>query len=121
MKILYGVQGTGNGHIARARAMCQAFRQHTGVEVDFFFTGRDAEKYFSMEEFGDYQTRQGMSFSTAHGKVRYGKTAINNNMVCANSHLIDESRIHLNNIFYFELDYLSEKRVHIYGYNIDSL
>ncbi|SJL85262.1 MJ1255/VC2487 family glycosyltransferase [Vibrio palustris] len=81
MKILYGVQGTGNGHIARARAMCQAFRQHTGVEVDFFFTGRDAEKYFSMEEFGDYQTRQGMSFSTAHGKVRYGKTAINNNMV----------------------------------------
>lgn len=36
MKILYGVQGTGNGHIARARAMANAFAaQH--CQVDFLF------------------------------------------------------------------------------------
>ena len=39
MKILYGVQGTGNGHIARARAMSHAFKEHD-VEVDFLFSGR---------------------------------------------------------------------------------
>ncbi len=36
MKILYGVQGTGNGHIARARAMSKAFESHD-VQVDFLF------------------------------------------------------------------------------------
>ncbi|MDW2149941.1 glycosyltransferase family protein, partial [Vibrio sp. 378] len=47
MKILYGVQGTGNGHIARARAMSKAFESHD-VQVDFLFSGRAPEKYFSM-------------------------------------------------------------------------
>ncbi|NMS31154.1 glycosyltransferase family protein, partial [Vibrio parahaemolyticus] len=51
MKILYGVQGTGNGHIARARAMSHAFKEHD-VEVDFLFSWRAPEKYFSMEAFG---------------------------------------------------------------------
>ncbi|MFC3022539.1 MJ1255/VC2487 family glycosyltransferase [Vibrio zhugei] len=81
MKILYGVQGTGNGHIARARAMNQALRRHEQVDVDFLFTGRDADKYFSMEEFGEYQTRQGLTFATQNGKIDYGKTAINNNLL----------------------------------------
>ena len=48
MKILYGVQGTGNGHIARARAMSEAFKAHE-VQVDFLFSGREPDKYFSME------------------------------------------------------------------------
>jgi UDP:flavonoid glycosyltransferase YjiC (YdhE family) len=39
MKILYGVQGTGNGHITRARAMA-AEMHAAGVEVDFVFSGR---------------------------------------------------------------------------------
>lgn len=78
MKILYGVQGTGNGHIARARAMAVAFRQR-GIEIDFLFSGRDKNHYFSMEEFGDYQTRQGLTFHTEQGKVNYSKTLIKNN------------------------------------------
>lgn len=79
MKILYGVQGTGNGHIARARAMCLALKQR-GVEVDFLFSGRQADKYFSMQEFGDYQTRRGLTFATEKGKVSYLKTALNNSL-----------------------------------------
>ncbi|HHX8262557.1 TPA: MJ1255/VC2487 family glycosyltransferase [Vibrio diabolicus] len=80
MKILYGVQGTGNGHIARARAMSHAFKEHD-VEVDFLFSGRAPEKYFSMEAFGDYQTRRGFTFITEKGSVNYAKTALSNNLV----------------------------------------
>jgi UDP:flavonoid glycosyltransferase YjiC (YdhE family) len=37
MKILYGVQGTGNGHISRARLMADAFSRRNDVEVDYLF------------------------------------------------------------------------------------
>ncbi len=80
MKILYGVQGTGNGHIARARAMSYAFSQRD-VQVDFLFSGRSPDKYFSMEAFGDYQTRRGFTFVTEKGAVNYTKTALNNNLI----------------------------------------
>ncbi len=79
MKILYGVQGTGNGHIARARAMSLALKKHD-VSVEFLFSGRDKNKYFSMEDFGAYQLRRGFSFSTYEGKVDYLKTAMNNSV-----------------------------------------
>ncbi|WP_114632954.1 MJ1255/VC2487 family glycosyltransferase [Vibrio splendidus] len=79
MKILYGVQGTGNGHIARARAMAVAFRQQN-IDVDFLFSGRDESKYFSMEAFGNYQTRSGLTFYSEQGQVKYGKTFIKNNI-----------------------------------------
>ena len=38
MKLLYGVQGTGNGHIARARIMAAALSQCSDIDVDFVFT-----------------------------------------------------------------------------------
>ncbi|WP_375752465.1 MJ1255/VC2487 family glycosyltransferase [Vibrio sp. HN007] len=79
MKILYGVQGTGNGHTARARAMAFALKSRN-VEVDFLFSGRDESKYFSMEAFGDYQTRSGLTFITEQGKVNYAKSAVSNNL-----------------------------------------
>lgn len=79
MKILYGVQGTGNGHIARARAMAVAFRQHN-IDVDFLFSGREESQYFSMEAFGNYQTRHGLTFYSEQGKVKYGKTLMKNNI-----------------------------------------
>lgn len=80
MKILYGVQGTGNGHIARARAMASALSKQHNVSVDFLFSGREAQSYFSMEDFGDYQTRRGLTFSTEKGKVSHMKTALNTNL-----------------------------------------
>ncbi len=79
MKILYGVQGTGNGHIARARAMALAFKKQN-VDVDFLFSGRDKDKYFSMESFGQYQTRPGLTFVSENGKVNYLKTARENSI-----------------------------------------
>ncbi|WP_162047511.1 MJ1255/VC2487 family glycosyltransferase [Vibrio taketomensis] len=79
MKILYGIQGTGNGHIARARAMAAAFKAKS-VEVDFLFSGRDKDKFFSMREFGDYQVRRGFTFITENGHVSYLKTLQHNSV-----------------------------------------
>ncbi|MFT6895995.1 MAG: hypothetical protein ACJA13_000392 [Paraglaciecola sp.] len=69
MKILYGVQGTGNGHITRARVMAEAFAQRPDVKVDYVFSGRDKTQYFDMQIFGDYQTYSGLSFKTRGGKI----------------------------------------------------
>lgn len=80
MKILYGVQGTGNGHIARARAMAKAFERHT-CQVDFLFSGRDPNRYFSMEAFGNYHTCRGLTFVTQAGKVDYLQTALKNSLL----------------------------------------
>ncbi len=74
MKIFYGVQGTGNGHIARARMMAKAFEE-SKIEVTYQFTGRHFEQYFDMDVFGNYQLKTGLTFNTHKGKVNYLKTA----------------------------------------------
>jgi uncharacterized protein (TIGR00661 family) len=78
MKVLYGVQGTGNGHLSRARAMATAFHG-SNLEVDFLFSGRPAERFFDMECFGDYRVLQGMTFVNIDGHVDYLRTALGNN------------------------------------------
>jgi uncharacterized protein (TIGR00661 family) len=76
LKIAYGVQGTGNGHITRARIMAQAFAQRDDIEVDYYFSGRDPERYFDMQCFGAYQTFDGLSFVSKQGKVSQFQTLI---------------------------------------------
>lgn len=75
MKIFYGVQGTGNGHITRARVMAKELYA-ADIEVKFQFTGRPADKYFDMDIFNDYQIRSGLTFNTNKGQVSYLKTAL---------------------------------------------
>lgn len=79
MKILYGVQGTGNGHLTRARVMAKAFKEK-GIEVDWIFSGREKNGFFDMEIFGDYQVYRGMTFVTEHGKINFIKTAMQTNI-----------------------------------------
>jgi uncharacterized protein (TIGR00661 family) len=79
MKILMGVQATGNGHISRARAIGAAFKER-GILVDYIFSGRDPEKLFDMEMFGDYRCFSGATFSTKAGSVKWMKTFKNNNL-----------------------------------------
>ncbi|WP_416306470.1 MJ1255/VC2487 family glycosyltransferase [Neptunicella sp. SCSIO 80796] len=74
MKIFYGIQGTGNGHITRARVMANAFAQRDDIQVDYLFSGRDKDKYFDMEVFGDFQHRNGLSFITRHGAIDHWQT-----------------------------------------------
>lgn len=69
IRILYGIQGTGNGHTTRARALLPAL-QRAGATVDCLFSGRAPELYFDMEPFGNYRTFNGLSFATANGRVQ---------------------------------------------------
>lgn len=80
MKILYGVQGTGNGHITRARAMARALAD-AGAQVDWIFSGRAREDYFDMEVFGNFQNFRGLTFVIEHGRVLFGKTLLNNSLL----------------------------------------
>lgn len=77
MKIFYGVQATGNGHITRARAMAPKLKE-AGIETTWQFTGRPWEQLFEMDVFGDYQWRSGLTFATQAGHVQYLKTALEN-------------------------------------------
>lgn len=80
MKILYGIQGTGNGHTTRARHMAKALDKHPDIQVDYLFSGRSANTYFDMHDFTPYKTRQGFTFVSNGGQIRHIKTLLNNNM-----------------------------------------
>lgn len=73
MRILFGVQATGNGHISRCRTLAKALKV-AGADVDYIFSGRDPKDYFDMNDFGDYKTYEGMSFVTQNGKINIRKT-----------------------------------------------
>jgi uncharacterized protein (TIGR00661 family) len=79
MRILYGVQATGNGHITRARTMAKQL-QHSELHVDYLFSGRDRTKLFNMEPFGEYRCHPGLTFVTSKGKLLYLDTWLNNNL-----------------------------------------
>jgi len=75
MKILYGVQGTGNGHISRARKMA-AHLTARGADVTYLLSGRAREKLFDMECFGDFEHRRGLTMVQVDGKVDYLRTTM---------------------------------------------
>lgn len=77
MKVLYGVQGSGNGHTTRARLLGPELVK-LGVEVDYLFAGRPRPQYFDMEPFGDWQYRDGIWFHCHAGQLRILKTLASN-------------------------------------------
>jgi len=77
MKILYGVQGTGNGHLSRCHTLAQSLKKQP-VEIDYLISGREPSGLFDMDVFGDYQWRQGLSFITEKGRLRRRKTLLTN-------------------------------------------
>ena len=79
MKILYGIQATGNGHISRGRVMAKYLAEQN-FEVTYLFSGREQNQLFEMEVFGDYLWREGLTFVTQYGKIDYLKTAAGNNI-----------------------------------------
>ncbi|MGH1486160.1 MAG: MJ1255/VC2487 family glycosyltransferase [Cellvibrionaceae bacterium] len=78
MKILYGVQATGNGHITRARAMHKALKKKN-LHVDYLFSGRAREDFFDMEEFGNFACHSGLTFITEAGSIKPFATFQKNN------------------------------------------
>lgn len=80
MKILFGIQGTGNGHISRARVLAKYLAQQP-LTVDYLISGRKKEQLFNMDAFGDFQHRTGLTFATRDGKIDYLATAKNNQLL----------------------------------------
>lgn len=77
MRILIGVQGTGNGHLSRCAALAEALALQQ-VEVDFLMSGRPRDGFFDMELFGSWQWRQGLTFAVEHGRVALRETVRRN-------------------------------------------
>ena len=80
MKILYGIQATGNGHITRARTLAREFAK-SDIEVDYLFSGRPCDGLFNMEPFGEFRCLHGMTFVTENGRVSNFKTLMQNNFI----------------------------------------
>lgn len=80
MKILYGVQGTGNGHITRARVMAKAFKHKPHIAVDYLFSGRPEDGYFDMACFSNPRYYRGLTFAIINGQMHYLKTITKNNI-----------------------------------------
>jgi uncharacterized protein (TIGR00661 family) len=79
MKILYGVQGTGNGHISRASAMYEAFRAWPDIEITWLLSGRDRE--LGCGAIPDFEWRAGITFVAENGKINVLKTLRKNNLI----------------------------------------
>jgi uncharacterized protein (TIGR00661 family) len=73
MKILYGVQATGNGHISRSRAVVKALKK-SGHEIHVLLSGRNPQQLWEIDTFKPYSVFRGLTFAASAGKVRYGRT-----------------------------------------------
>ncbi len=78
MKILYGVQGTGNGHISRANAISDELAKFSGVQVDWILSGREPNGLFQVT--GNSRYFRGLTFHSEQGRISYLKTLLNNNI-----------------------------------------
>ena len=74
MRVLIGVQGTGNGHLSRCAALADAMSQFNDLDVQFLISGREQSQLFDMQAFGDWQWRQGLTFAVEKGKVNLLET-----------------------------------------------
>lgn len=69
MRVLYGIQGTGNGHLTRARAIGPRL-EAKGYKIDYLLSGRERQKFFDMEPFGEFDCRRGFSFFAKNGRIQ---------------------------------------------------
>jgi len=77
VKLLYGVQGTGNGHISRAAAMNKALAAQGGYDVTWVMSGRPKQKLMCCDK---YEWYRGMTFATRNGKIQILDTIVGNNV-----------------------------------------
>jgi uncharacterized protein (TIGR00661 family) len=76
VRILYGVQATGNGHITRSREVIRALRV-AGHDVLVLFSGRKEDRFWDIEDLQPYVMRRGLTFTARGGRIRYLDTARN--------------------------------------------
>ena len=75
MKIVYGIQATGNGHISRSRELVRELRT-LGHDVRCVFSGRPAGELWGVDEFQPFTVRKGLTFAFNQGRVQVMRTAM---------------------------------------------
>jgi len=76
LKFLFGIQGTGNGHITRSRIIIKLLRSK-GHEVDIIISGRKKNELFGINDLKPYSVFNGISYETKKGKMKKLKTLKN--------------------------------------------
>lgn len=74
MKILYGIQATGNGHLTRSREVVAALRR-AGHHVLVLLSGRHPEKLWGVDDLRPFRVKQGLTFVVDHGRIDPWATA----------------------------------------------
>lgn len=77
MKILYGLNGTGYGHVCRSREIIRRLKR-LGHDVCVIFSG--GAPRLDLEDFTPYMVYRGFTFVTVQGKLDYLKTAMQVNL-----------------------------------------
>lgn len=80
MKILLGVQTTGNGHIVRSSALLKQLRAR-GHDIDTVFSGPPANNRWDLSAFSPYQSRTGLTFKSRSGHIDYVRTVVDSQPV----------------------------------------
>lgn len=80
LRVLYGIQGTGNGHLARARSLLPALRG-ANIEVDCLFSGRDPADFFDMAVFGEFRCVKGFTLVVDRGRLKLPATLYRNSIL----------------------------------------
>ena len=75
MRILYGVQTTGRGHLTRARPMVAALKA-LGHDVHILFSGPPLDPEWLDPVFTPYTTRRGLTFVTRRGRISHLATML---------------------------------------------
>ncbi len=80
MKILYGVQGTGNGHISRSRELVRKLKTD-GHDVEVIISGRKEDELKEIEIFAPFRVLKGLTLITHKGKLDYLNTMVHLDLV----------------------------------------
>ncbi len=80
MKILFGVQGTGNGHISRSRELVRKLKED-GHEVQSVISGRREDELREIDIFKPYSVLKGLTLATYRGRMNYIETMFQLDMV----------------------------------------
>ena len=80
MKILFGVQTTGNGHISRSRELIRELKD-LGHDVRVILSGHKPAMPAILKDFEPYRQLRGLSFCTNRGRLQYVRTAFSLNFV----------------------------------------
>ena len=80
MKILYGINATGNGHISRARIIIAELKKR-GHDISCIISGRNDDSLYDIGEFKPFVLKKGFTFSKKGGRIKYLRTFFNIDLI----------------------------------------